>query len=306
MNVSNADTQVAAARSSALVVPAPSLGVIAVTGSDRKAWLNGLVTCDLAPLRPGDAIYGLAVAQKGRILADLTFVLDEERILVVLPRSEAAVVRAGFEHYLIMEDAELGQDDDSLAVYFAHGPRSADVLAVARKENACGGLLDRTGLGGAVIVVPKAGESHLLARLAEIATLGDDAGWDALRIERGVPRFGVDFDTTMYPHEASLEKVAVSFSKGCYLGQEVVCMLEMRGHVKRKLVPIVLGAGSVPERGAPVTDARGERIGEVMSATQASTLGVPVALAMIKYAHAIPGRELTVGGVLAKVAENAS
>ena len=70
--------------------------------------------------------------------------------------------------------------------------------------------------------------------------VGDAEGWEALRLERGVPRFGPDFDDKTYPQEASLEKAAVSFDKGCYLGQEVVCMLEMRGHVKRKLVSIVL------------------------------------------------------------------
>ena len=91
---------------------------------------------------------------------------------------------------------------------------------------------------------------------------GDSAGWEALRLERNVPRFGVDFDDKMYPQEAALEKAAVSFDKGCYLGQEVVCMLEMRGHVKRKLVSLIVEGQGLPERGAQVTDAGGAAIGE--------------------------------------------
>jgi folate-binding protein YgfZ len=166
-----------------------------------------------------------------------------------------------------------------------------------------------TGLGGAIVLAPKDGEATVRARLAEVAALGDDAGWNALRVERGVPRFGVDFDATMYPQEASLEKRAVSFDKGCYLGQEVVCMLEMRGHVKRKLVPLVLEAGDVPAKGASVTTTAGEAVGEVTSAVRSPTLGVPVALAMVKFAHAKPNAggdsTLKVGGIAAKIVERA-
>ncbi len=102
------------------------------------------------------------------------------------------------------------------------------------------------------------------------------SGWEALRLERAVPSFGVDFDEKTYPQEAALEKVAVSFDKGCYLGQEVVCMLELRGHVKRKLAALVLdaeGSGLPPSRGAPVNDGQGGTVGEVTSAAMSPTLG---------------------------------
>ena len=305
MNVPTVESQVLAARSRALVVPAAALAVLTVTGSDRQSWLNGLVTCDLAKLAVGDAAYGLAVAQKGRILADLTFLIEEGRVLVVAPKSETVALRLAFDHYLIMEDAEMAQDEDSFAVFFVHGPNSAAVLETARKENAWGGLVDRTGLGGAVVVAPRAIEAALREKLQESAAIGDDAGWEALRLERAVPRFGVDFDSTMYPQEASLEKAAVSFAKGCYLGQEVVCMLEMRGHVKRKLVSLVVSGADVPAKGAAVTDAAGEKVGEVTSAAPSPTLNAPVALAMVKYAHATLGATLKIGGADAKVVERA-
>jgi folate-binding protein YgfZ len=133
--------------------------------------------------------------------------------------------------------------------------------------------------------------------------VGDGAGWDALRLERGVPRFGVDFDDKTYPQEASLEKTAVSFEKGCYLGQEVVCMLEMRGHVKRKLVSIVLDGAAPPPAGAPVADENGAAVGEVTSAAMSPTLGAPVGLAMVKRAQAVPGSRVRVGEANAKVVE---
>jgi glycine cleavage system aminomethyltransferase T len=107
----------------------------------------------------------------------------------------------------------------------------------------------------------------------------------------------------MYPQEASLEKRAVSFEKGCYLGQEVVCMLEMRGHVKRKLVSLVIDQGEAPAKGAPVANAAGEAIGEVTSAAASPTLGAPVALAMIKYAAAKAGGDVKVSDRPARIVE---
>src|SRR5260221_4522988 len=86
--------------------PASELTTFAVTGGDRQSWLNGLVTCDLAPLKVGQAAYGLAVTQKGRILSDLVILLGEQEAIVALPSSTSSEVRAAFEHYLIMEDAE--------------------------------------------------------------------------------------------------------------------------------------------------------------------------------------------------------
>ena len=295
-------SQVTAARTHALHVRAPGLAVLPVSGADRRTWLNGLVTCDVTKLEVGRAAYGLAVAQKGRILADLVFVADDARVLVVAPSAEVDGLRVAFDKYLVMEDAEMGSVDE-LEVAFVHGPDAAAALEVARAAGATGGLLDVTGLGGAVVLTPKSLGDAVRAKLAAVCVMGDDTGWDALRLERGIPRFGVDFDATMYPQEASLEKRAVSFDKGCYLGQEVICMLEMRGHVKRRLMPLVLDAGDVPQKGTSVTSAAGDVVGEVTSAAMSPTLGTPVALAMIKYAHAKAGESFALGTRAAKIAE---
>src|SRR5206468_3733442 len=109
-----------------------------------------------------------------------------------------------------------------------HGPRAGDVLDAARGAGAYGALLDRSGLGGAVLFtheeVAAAVSDAVASKLDAIGgVLGDEAGWEALRVSRAIPRFGADFDGATYPQEVGLEKTAVSFSKGCYLGQEVVC-----------------------------------------------------------------------------------
>jgi folate-binding protein YgfZ len=294
-----------AARSAALVIEAKDLAVLGVTGKDRLTWLNGLVTCDLAKSAPGDAVYGLAVAKNGKILADLVAVIDVSRVLLAVPSQAAEALKASLEHYLIMEDAEIAPTEAT--AWLVHGPRATDVLAAARDAGAVGGALDLTGAGGAIAIAQKdtatAARTMIAAAIAQAGgSFGDAADWDALRLEAGVPAFGADFDATTYPQEAGLETTAVSFNKGCYLGQEVVCMLEMRGHVKRKLVPLVFDGGEPPARGAVVSDETGAEIGHVTSAAKSPSLGKPIALAMVKRAFAEAGVVVSVGGVRAKVA----
>jgi folate-binding protein YgfZ len=289
--------QVLAASRTALAVPEPELATLVVTGSDRISWLNGMLTCDLLKPAPGAAVYGLAVARNGKVITDVVVIDDpQQRALLMVPAAVVEALRAHLDHYLVMEDAVMAPATDSFEAWAVHGPKSADALAAAKVAGGVGGLLDRTGLGGAVVLAPTDKASEIRAALATVATLGDDAGWEALRLERAVPRFGVDFDDKTYPQEAQLEKQAVSFDKGCYLGQEVVCMLELRGHVKRMLVPVVMGAGEPPARGAAVTDEAGAEIGEVTSAGPSPTLGKPVVLAMVKRAFAQAGSHVLVGG----------
>jgi folate-binding protein YgfZ len=304
--------QVNAARRAVLAVPERDLAALVVTGRDRGAWLNGLLTCDVLKCPEGDACYGLVVVRSGRMMVDVIVVRLPEKTLLVVPTSLRGAVRDHLDHYLVMEDAEIAPDV-AFDVWTLHGPRSADVLRAARDAGALGGAIDRTGLGGAVLLLPSERAEPLRAAVAAAVgvaggVVGDPGGWEALRLERGVPRFGVDFDDKMYPQEAALEKVAVSFDKGCYLGQEVVCMLEMRGHVKRKLVPVVLedaapGTDGGLTRGAPVTDESGGALGEVTSFAASPTLGKAVALAMVKRSHAEPGCTVVVAGRRAEVVQ---
>jgi folate-binding protein YgfZ len=142
---------------------------------------------------------------------------------------------------------------------------------------------------------------RLAARVAAASgVLATDAEWEAVRIEEGVPRFGVEADGTLYPQEAGLEKLAVAFDKGCYLGQEVVYMLENRGHVKRRLVPLEVDGAEPLARGEGVTTADGAAVGEVKSSLVGPS-GKPVAIALIKWAQASPGTELRAGGRLVRV-----
>lgn len=295
--------QAQAARSSVLVVPAADRAGIVVAGKDRSSWLNGLVTCNLATLGPRDAAYGLLVEKKGRIQTDLFVVpSDKETVVLAVPSGRREELVAALDHYLIMEDAELSLG--TLSFYVAHGPKAQALVGLA----SVGGAVDVFGTGGAVLACEQADKAAFEERLrSEVETLGgvmgDESGWEAVRIERGIPRFGVEVDTSFYPQEASLEKLAVSFDKGCYLGQEVVYMLQNRGHVKQKLVPLAIEGGEPPASGTEITTLAGDRVGEVRSSTAGAFHGTPAAIGMVKWAHANPGTELRVAGRVAKVGE---
>jgi folate-binding protein YgfZ len=287
-----------AAERGALLVRAPQLGTIVARGPERVSWLNGLVTSDLTKLAPGTASYGLVLVKIGRILADVWVVTAGDRLLLGVPRDRVGMLRDHFEKYLMMEDAAHDDASDQFAWAFVHGPRAAELLAeVPARHGAFGGVFDVTGLGGGAVVAPVAQLDAVLEDMISLGpdvVIGSDDDWDDLRVRRVLPRFGVDFGDKNYPQEASLEKIAVSFQKGCYLGQEVVCRLEMRGHVVKKIVPVRLD-GDPPTHGAEVRSAEGKVLGTVSSATHRDHQEA-VALAMVRLDFTEPGTKLDVGG----------
>lgn len=292
----SAHAQEAASRG-ALLVEAPHLGTIAVSGKDRQSWLNGLLTSDVAKLRPGFASYGLVLVKIGRIVSDVYVLFAGDRLLVAGQRDRIGLLQEHFEKYLIMEDAAHEDVSKAYAWAFAHGPRAAEIAAAAGTiPDVYAGSVEMRGPADGVIVAPAGKLTDILRELAAKHTdtvIGSTDDAEALRVRRFLPRFGVDFGEKNYPQEAALEKIAVSFSKGCYLGQEVVCRLEMRGHVIKKIVPVQI-AGDPPVPGAEVRSADGKVLGTVSSAVPND--GGTVGLAMVRIDFAEPGTKLDVGG----------
>jgi tRNA-modifying protein YgfZ len=264
---------------SLFVEGAPYWSVVGVEGKDRVAWLNGLVSCDVLKLAPGQAMLGLVVGRTGKIMADLWIASAGERLLLVLPRATQASVHAHLDAHIIMEDAELV--DASLSASFHWGAQAANSSEY----------------------VALRGETLGVLRFTELVAGGEDVheteASQAARLARGILRFGPDFDATMLPHEASLDKIAVSFSKGCYLGQEVVCMVEMRGQVKRRMVKLT-APGPIAS-GAEVTAPGGEVIGQTKTTGQLAG-GAFAAFALIKRKIAeTPNATVLVSGVACSV-----
>jgi folate-binding protein YgfZ len=279
----------------ALLRPAPDLGTLVVTGEERQSWLAGMVTNDIKGLRPGEGRFALNVTKNGRLQAEMWIVIDAVRILVGVAREHCERVRDLMEAYLIMEDAEIGISETPYSWWIAHGPRAEAVARAARELGAVAGVGPLAEIPSAMIAAPsdpRLGDALLGVPGAMLAT---PDGWERVRVERAIPRLGVDFELDMYPQEAALEHLGVSFNKGCYVGQEAVFMLEKRGHVKKRVVRLEASGDHALARGAEVTTPDGEQVGEVTSAVAGD--GKTWALAMVRYKHSASGTALRVGDV---------
>jgi tRNA-modifying protein YgfZ len=287
-----------AARADALLVARHDLATFTVTGPDRLEWLQGVLTCDVAGLAAGDGQWGLVLSRQGKILSDVLVVAAQESVSLGIPSVSAPRVLEWLSTFLVMEDADIEDRSENVAWFAAHGPRGRDVATrLAARFGGVAGAVDPTGLGGGVLLVPRGQGSAVVAfARAELGvTIATEADWLRLRVERLVPLFGVDMDEHRNPHEASLDRRTVSWDKGCYLGQEAVCMLDMRGKVKRRLVLVALEGAPVPAPGTPVTNAAGTVVGETRSATESALFGGNIALALLAESATPPGTRVALG-----------
>lgn len=252
--------------------------VLAVKGDDAQEWLQGQVTNDLKTLRPDEALYAFVLSPKGRVLAD-TWVLDRgQELLLLVPRGQLDALLARFDRYIIMEDVELEQRDD-WGIVTAQGP-AAEQLEGGYKA-------DCLGRGGRHFLLSGQDRDEqraaLEARCAELGggRVGPEA-WARAHVLQGRPRFGVDFGENSYPQETGLAKLAVSLTKGCYLGQETVMMLQSRGKAPKILWRWSVETQTPPSPQSPITF-DGLDVGQITSAVKDRS-GV-TALGYLKRGH---------------------
>ena len=277
--------------------------MLSVSGSERVSWLNGVVTPDAASVTPERATFGLLLSKQGKIHTDFYLLSDGERLLLAVSPGTTELVRGELGRMLVMEDVELADVSSEFVVLSLHGPRAVEFArAEAARTRGVAGSLDRTGLGGAVLVVPRRALDDVAAHLeGEGARRSLDDDWPRVRVAHGVGLFGKDYGPSDNPHEAALERRAIAWNKGCYLGQEAVFMQDARGKVKRRLVVLrVMAPQAIPEL-APIERASGERVGEVTSISDGGRPGEYFALGKVQAPDFEPGSELVVGGSPARV-----
>ncbi|MDH3200150.1 MAG: hypothetical protein OEM15_04575 [Myxococcales bacterium] len=238
--------------------------VIAVSGDDARDWLQGQITNQLEGAKPGDSIYGFVLTLKGRILADVWVLFREAEVWLDVPKLQVDALLERLNRYIIMEDVDLERRDD-LHIITAQGPR-ADAI------DGDGWPSDKLGVGGRQWVVVKNDLSGELTRiLSQANALGggevSDEAWSRAHVLRGRPRFGIDFGVHTYPQESGLTPIAVSFVKGCYIGQETVVMLENRGKAPKVLWRWKIDGSEPPAAGTTIM--LGEStVGELTSAVR--------------------------------------
>jgi folate-binding protein YgfZ len=254
-----------------------------VSGPERSSWLEGLVTCQVGKLQPGQGTWGLALNRQGKIQSVLWVVAAPDQLWLALAPGTVESVEAELGRMLIMEDAELARPSSPRRWFALHGPGApARAEALAQQFGGYSGNLDWSGLGGAALSIEEARVPELIAACQ--GELLSEQDWLQLRLERGLPELGADFDGRDRPHEAALERRAVNWTKGCYLGQEVVCMQDMRGKVKRslRLLRIEAPRSAAVEPGLQLMDAAHASIGKLTSSAFSSHAGAWLALARVE------------------------
>jgi aminomethyltransferase len=262
---------------------------IAVTGGDRVRWLNGMVSNNVRDLAPGHGVYAFLLNAQGHIQADLFVFQRGDSLLVDTEGTQREKVLQLFDRYIIADDVEVADVSASVAAIGLAGPRASEMLRRAgilapelgplefcspKCECDCGCLQctvvrsdDAAGVSYEIWLTPekRKATSDALAAAGAIA-VGPDS-LELLRIRHGVPRFGVDIRERDLPQETGQLR-ALSFTKGCYLGQEIVERIRSRGAVHRSFTAFTV-EGDLPAAGAKIfaADQNDKELGEITSST---------------------------------------
>lgn len=314
-----------AARRRAAFFARSDRGYLVVSGKDRGSYLHGLLTNDIAALKSGDGCYAAYLTPQGRMIADLLVYELGDVILLTLSRSVKDTVLTKLDQFVFTEDVQVGDVSDTFACVAIVGPQAAEAAAqaltgapatalAALKEHgnlrahfaarpAIVARITDTGEPGYDLVVDRLHIEELTSalRAAGVPEIGAALA-DVLRIEGGVPKFHRDMDEETIPLEAGIESRAISMTKGCYVGQEVIIRVLHRGHgrVARKLVGLTLEGEAIPPQAAKVYASERE-IGHVTSSAASPALQRPIALAYVHRDFVAPGTQVIVAGAPAVV-----
>ncbi|MBS1872289.1 MAG: folate-binding protein YgfZ [Acidobacteria bacterium] len=281
-----------ALRESAAWIDLSGRGKIRVTGEDRARLLHAMTTNDVQNLKPGDACYAFFLNAQGRILADVNILCFEDHFLL---DTEPETARKVFEHldkFIIADDVTLEDSTAELASVAVEGPAANGVPAPAANAFP---RLTFTGAEGWFAICPAAEKDALAAALtaAGVAEADLEAA-NVVRIENGKPRYGDDISERFLAQETN-EMRALHFSKGCYLGQEIVERVRSRAQIHRRLMPVHLETDQPPAAGSKL-QAGGKDAAEITSAAYSPALGKTVALAYVRI-DLKPGDAVTLGDV---------
>jgi folate-binding protein YgfZ len=315
------------AREHAALLDTSFRAVFSLTGPDRVRYLNAVLTSNVRDLAAGQGAIGLLLNAQGHIQAELETLALEDRLLIFAHALLQEKTFATLDKFIIMDDATLADETAQSATLAIEGPAAPaivrdlagiDLQALAPYAHAPAGIQTAAGAIPCRIIRHSLfgfpGAEFLAARdalqplwnaagAAARAHGGGPIGYRALnslRLEAGVPWFGADFDEHQIPHEAALESTHISYTKGCYTGQEIVERVRSRGHVNRRRAGLLFSAAEPPLAGAPLS-AAGAEAGHVTSAAFSPRTGTPIGMGYLRREHAQPGTALQCGDTQAQV-----
>src|SRR4051794_34629367 len=274
-------------------------GKLALTGDDRAEFLNGQVTNDVEALEDGHGCYAAFLTPKGKMLGDLRILAAGDELLLDTERSALQALFDMLRRAAIGHDVQLHKRTLECGLLSVVGEPPGPEHSHQATE--IGGRPARriaTDVGYDVLCAADDSDAVVAALRAEGAEELDEAAFEVLRVEHGRPRYGVDLDESVIPQEAGLNDRAVSFTKGCYVGQETVARLFYKGKPNRHLRGLRLSGPA--ETGTPLRLGERDvgRLGSVVASPRHGWIG----LAVVRR-EAVPGDVLDAGGVRAEVAE---
>lgn len=303
----------AALRQRTAVIDRSQRARLRLSGPKAAEMVSGLVTNDTQALQPGQGQYAAALSPKGKIVADVRIFVQEDGVLTDTGARAGNGWREMVKKYVNPRIAPHADESETTRCLGVFGPTAHHTVEAMTGINASAlGVLPayshvRVQLDGASIMVARTPELQVpgfeffmpAAAFDALWQRGLDAGaaacglsaWEAARVEAGRPEWGLDMDDATLSQEANLDTLqAISYTKGCYVGQEVVARVHFKGHVNRNLRGLRVSGAAAPPTGAALEDATGKPVGDVRSSVVSPRLG-PIALAMVR-------REIETGATL--------
>jgi len=304
-----------AVRSSAGFFDLCNYAIVQLTGPDRVSFLQGMVSNDVKKLTPGAGVYAAVLDVNGKVLADLRVLCAEDSFILLVRASLKERVVDQLNRYLVADDVTIEDADTGYGIISVQGPHALLLLNAAAPHqdppvHMYGhAVLHLDGREARVVRSTHTGEEgfDIITEINDTVTIAESleragaalgarwVGLDAqeiLRVEAGLPRYGVDMSDETILLETGLDH-AVSFSKGCYLGQEVIERIHSRGHVNRKLSGLLLDGHNAAARGDAVL-VDGKEVGRVTSSVLSPKLHRPIALAYLHRDYLQPAMDVTV------------
>jgi len=296
-------------------------GRIIVNGSEAVMFLNGLITNDMKTLAANSWMPAAFPNVQGRLLAAVRVLNLSDRFLIDTERATHAKVLEMLTRFTLAGDFRVTDATEELATLSVQGQAAANIVRAVLGDLAADlerGKVLTVSFGESTVTVicathtaeagfdlfvsaEKSGELQRALIDAGAVVVGEDAS-EILRIEAGIPYYDVDMDETTVLSETNLDD-AISFTKGCYIGQEIIIRIMHRGHVAKKLIGLVFAGQEKIESGTKVLSDNDQEIGRVTSATISPRMQCALALAYVKYDFLTPGTKIKVGDLTGVVSE---